>query len=100
MLLDCTYRTNQYNMPLLHAAGVAPTDEAFSIAFAFISQENAIQYQWVMAQFKHFVLGDREPNVIITDNENILIITLDFIYPRVFRIFCRWHVQKNVLTAT
>jgi len=99
LLFDCTYRMNQYNMPLLHAAGVALTGEAFSIAFAFMSQENAIQYQWVAAQFKEFMLGDREPDVIITDNEDALLTALDSIYPRVPRILCRWHIKKNVLTA-
>jgi len=42
LLFNCTYRMNQYNMPLLHVTGVAPTGEAFSITFAFMSQENAI----------------------------------------------------------
>ena len=76
-------------MPLLHVAGVAPTGEAFSIAFAFMSQENAIQYQWVVAQFKDFVLGDQEPDIIITDNEDALLAALNSVYPHVPRILCR-----------
>lgn len=44
LLIDCTYRTNIYNMPLLHFAGVTPTGENFSIGFALLSAENTFQY--------------------------------------------------------
>ena len=40
LLIDCTYRTNMYNMPLLHFTGVTPTGENFSIGFTLLSAEN------------------------------------------------------------
>ena len=40
LLIDCTYRTNMYNMPLLHFTGVTPTGENFSIGFALLLAEN------------------------------------------------------------
>ena len=52
-----------------------------------------------MAQFKDFVLGDQEPDIIITDNEDALLAALNSVYPHVPRILCRWHIKKNVLTA-
>ena len=30
MFMDCTYKTNRYNMPLLHVASVTGNDETFS----------------------------------------------------------------------
>src|SRR6266480_3064660 len=40
LLIDCTYRKNIYNMPLLHFAGVTLIGENFSIGFALLSAEN------------------------------------------------------------
>ena len=98
LLIDCTYRTNIYNMPLLHFAGVTPTGENFSIGFALLSAENTFQYAWALAAFKATVLGDNTaPEVIITDNEDALLNGLHEVYPRVPHILCRWHVEKNVL---
>jgi MULE transposase domain len=39
LLIDATYRTNRYNMPLLHFMGVTPLGDSFSIAFCFIAAE-------------------------------------------------------------
>ena len=30
LFMDCTYKTNRYNMPLLHVASVRGTDDTFS----------------------------------------------------------------------
>ena len=45
------------------------------------------------------MLGDQEPDIIITDNKDALLTALDSIYPRVPRILYRQHIKKNVLTA-
>ena len=39
LLLDCTYKTNKYKMPLLHIAGITGANKTFSLAFCFIAQE-------------------------------------------------------------
>lgn len=119
LLIDCTYRTNRYNMPLIHFAGVSPIGEGFSIGFAFIAQETEFFYRWALQQFKEFVLGDPaaaaiqddlvfdpfesivmvQPDVVVTDCEDALTNALRHEYPRVDRLLCRWHIEKNVLTA-
>jgi len=40
LLVDATYRTNYYNIPLLHFLGRLPTGKNFTVAFCFISDEN------------------------------------------------------------
>jgi len=42
-----------------------------------------------VAQFKDFMLGNQEPDIIITDNEDALLAALDSVYPCVPRILCR-----------
>ena len=119
LLIDCTYRTNRYNMPLLHFAGISPIGEGYSIGFAFIAQETELFYRWAIQQFKEFVLGDPvaatmqddlmfgesepiviiEPDIVITDCEDALTNALRHEYPRVQHLLCRWHIEKNVLTT-
>jgi hypothetical protein len=40
LFLDCTYKTNKYNMPLLHIAGVSVNNKTFYAAFCFLDEEN------------------------------------------------------------
>ena len=44
LLLDCTYKTNKYGMPLLDMIGVDATGRSFCIAFAFLSGETEEDY--------------------------------------------------------
>lgn len=36
LLMDCTYKTNNYRMPLLEIIGMTSTDMTFSMAFMFL----------------------------------------------------------------
>ena len=44
LLLDCTYKTNKYGMPLLDMIGVDAAQRSFCIAFAFLSGETEEDY--------------------------------------------------------
>jgi hypothetical protein len=39
LMADCTYKTNRYNMPLLHFLGVTPINTSFSAGFVFLPGE-------------------------------------------------------------
>jgi len=56
-------KTNQYNMPLLHFAGVYPSNarkgRTFSIGFCFLPSEKEIIYQWAVTEFQKAVYGDQ-----------------------------------------
>lgn len=47
LLLDCTYKTNKYQMPLLDMIGVDACQRSFCIAFAFLSGEQEEDYVWL-----------------------------------------------------
>jgi zinc finger SWIM domain-containing protein 3 len=98
LLIDATYKTNIYNMPLLHFAGITPTSKTFSIGFAFMSSESEAIYQWVLSQFQSHIQGDQLiPTIIITDNEGALLNTLSAIFPNTPHLLYRWYAEKNVL---
>ncbi|KAI5677265.1 hypothetical protein M9H77_08215 [Catharanthus roseus] len=79
--VSCAIR---YNMTLLEAVGMIPTGKNFTVATAFMCNEHATTYRWVLQQIKHIyvssampsendsILNDCKPIVIITDRESEL----------------------------
>jgi MULE transposase domain len=98
VLIDATYKTNRYNMPLLHFNGVTPNNNFFSAAFCFMPGEGEEECTWAVEQFKHLVFYDlAEPEAFITDNDKALRKALSQVFEGVPRILCSWHIQQNVL---
>ena len=97
LLADATYRTNRYNMPLLHFIGVTCLNTSFSSAFCFMAAENEVMYRRAVTDFKRLVLGDAQPLVILTNDEDALKSAFTAIYPVVPQLLCFWHVEKRVL---
>jgi hypothetical protein len=48
LILDCTYKTNKYGLPLLDMIGVDCCQRSFCIAFAFLASEIEEQYMWAL----------------------------------------------------
>ncbi|KAI7947253.1 hypothetical protein MJO28_009161 [Puccinia striiformis f. sp. tritici] len=94
-LLDCTYRTNKYKMPLLHIVGVDSSNRSFSAGFCFLSSEKEEDYVWALEQFDE-ALGGPLPSVLATDKEQALINAIDVVFPDSHHILCVWHVIKNI----
>ena len=44
LIMDYTYKTNRYHLPLLEIMGVTSTNLTFSIAFAYIDTERKDNY--------------------------------------------------------
>jgi len=52
ILMDCTYKTNRYKMPLLIIIGVTALNTTFYVAFCFMKGENYSDYRWAMDALK------------------------------------------------
>lgn len=39
-ILECTYKTNKFGMPLLNVVGITSTYAMFNVGFAFLHAEN------------------------------------------------------------
>jgi hypothetical protein len=46
ILLNCTYKTNKYCMPLLHVVGMNSCNRLFTVAMCFLSAEKQANYMW------------------------------------------------------
>lgn len=96
-LLDCTYNSDCFKMPLLNMVGATGLNTKLQIALAFLRAETSEDYQWAMEVLKEMLLGVRTPPVMVTDRELVLVNAINSVFPETHPLLCRWHVNKNVL---
>ncbi|XP_012846999.1 PREDICTED: uncharacterized protein LOC105966977 [Erythranthe guttata] len=96
LLLDSTYKTNQYKLPLLEIVGVTPVGKNFTVAVAFLRHENEDHYTWVLQKLKRLFPPQTLPSAIVTDRELGLIKALENVFPTVPHLLCLWHINMNV----
>jgi hypothetical protein len=98
VLLDCTYKTNKFDMPLLHIIGVDGLNQSFTIAICFLDQKTEENYNKAVLQLRQLFNPFVYPSVLATDCEVALISALERHFPaiRTKVVLCFWHILKNV----
>ncbi|XP_068339031.1 protein FAR1-RELATED SEQUENCE 2-like [Pyrus communis] len=97
-VMDCTYKTNKYKMPLLDIIGVSSFNTSFYSCFAFMQKEEEEDYVWALSMFSKLLGIDNHPVAIISDRELALMKAIESVFPRTTNILCVWHIEKNILT--
>ena len=71
LLLDYTYKTNRFCMPLLNFCGVTGNKKTIQTALCFLSGEKEEDYEWAMIQFKEILERNSIPPPLsaVTDRE-------------------------------
>jgi hypothetical protein len=95
VVIDCTFKTNRYKMPLLHFVGATPFNTSFTIGYAFIQREEEADYLWALQALRDS-LGKYNPQAATCDCERALILGLKPVYSETKYFICRWHNSKNV----
>lgn len=96
LLLDCTYKTNKFRMPLLDMVGVDSCQRSFCIAFAFLSGESEEDYSWALQHLRSLYQQEL-PSVILTDRCLAAMNAVTTWFPSSRSLLCLWHVNKAVL---
>ncbi|MBW0556277.1 hypothetical protein O181_095992 [Austropuccinia psidii MF-1] len=99
ILMDCTYKTNKYKIPLFHITGFSSTNKTFSEAFCLIKNETELSYTWALNQYIEKVLNNTNlfpPPVIVIDRYLALKNSLKKLSPDSEVILCIWHINKDV----
>lgn len=97
-LVDATYKTNLYKLPLLHLVGQASTNQTFSIGFCFMATEGEDNYKWAMQTARGLWNPDRIPPVFVTDRDKALRVAMQEVFPESKHNFCVWHINQNITT--
>lgn len=58
LIMDCTFKTNKYALPLLEIVGVTSTELTFPVAFAYLSHERYDDYTWVLQSLRDLMVCD------------------------------------------
>jgi hypothetical protein len=99
ILMDCTYKTNRFKMPLLNIVGCTNLNTTFEVGMIFLSAEKEEDYAWGLRAMantlrKHSV---RHPRVVLTDRELAIMKAIKETFPESVNIICRWHINKNII---
>lgn len=101
LLLDTTYKTNRFNMPLFRMVGSTSVGTTFDIAFAFVPNESIETYTWCvdcLVELLELCQVTEHVKCLVTDQEDNLKKPLSEALPQAAQILCQWHVCNNVLT--
>nr|KAJ0223245.1 hypothetical protein LSAT_V11C200064460 [Lactuca sativa] len=96
MLMDATYKTNKYKMPLLKVLNITSTQLTFCIAFIFVHEEKEFNYTWTLSCLKSIMSGSLCPQVIVTEKELALMKACHTVFPNSKQLLCGWHINQGV----
>ncbi|MCL7046201.1 hypothetical protein MKW94_014784 [Papaver nudicaule] len=96
VILDCTYKTNQWRMPLLHFVGVTSTNHTFTIAYCFMPGEKVEDYIWALKRLKDLYSDGCLPSLFITDDDQQLQTGVAEVFPEAKNLLCAFHIKRNV----
>ncbi|CAA9967176.1 MULE transposase domain protein [Pyrenophora teres f. maculata] len=97
--IDATYKTNKFNMPLVHFVGITSRDTTFDIAYAFVPNETGDTYREVVKMLRDlFEYLEVVPKCFITDHDKALKAALTAIFTDIPQRRCIWHINQNVQT--
>ena len=97
LLMDSTYKTNRFDMPLLLISSVDQFGKSYVVACCLLRDETTASCNLALAAFKS-LFGSTSPSVdtIITDQDNALINAIDGQFPTSKHQLCCWHLNMNV----
>ena len=97
LLMDATYKTNKFNMPLLLLSSVDPFGQTYVVACCLLRNETTLSHNTALSSFKQlFGLTVPIVNSIITDQETTLTNAIAGQLPDSSHQLCRWHLQANM----
>lgn len=100
LVMDCTYKTNKYRLPLLNIVAVTGFNTVLPVAQCWLPGETEENYVRALNMLRLFMIEKDVdlPGVILTDRDLACMNAVDRVFPRVPAMVCRWHMNKNVLS--
>ena len=98
IIIDLTYKTNRYKMPLCHFAHVTSSNTFFFAGFCFMSGEAEGDYIFAVNAYKTLIRGDnlKDLDVALTDYCPALKHALYNVFPGVQQMLCMFHINAAV----
>jgi hypothetical protein len=97
--IDTTFGTNDRSMPLLSITGLNSNGQTFTIARAYLPNEQSWVFRWILSHALPILLGPEAMKrivIIISDGDSTEISQInnliDVLCPHVHRLRCGWHL--------
>jgi hypothetical protein len=99
LVMDSTYKTNKYKMPMLQIIGSIALGSMFFVAFCFLSSETTESYGFALRCLKSMYQSiDLQPEKsVITDKDDALNATIFAHLPFVYHFLYIGHINMNVM---
>jgi len=94
LLIDSTYNTNKYKLPLLVFAGINEEAKTFIIGFAVLQSEKIDDVKWALENLFEYL--EVHPQIICTDSCPTLKTVIRTLLPQTNHLLCGWHVSQNI----
>jgi len=95
LILDTTFGTNRFKMPLMVGTLVNNMGRTVLCFFALVAEETSIQFQWVFEKFKESF--GQSPKNIITDECGSFQSAISAKFPESEHFICSWHKMNNII---
>ncbi|KAL0222815.1 hypothetical protein P9112_002205 [Eukaryota sp. TZLM1-RC] len=92
--IDCTYKTEVKQLPLLAIVGITPTFMTYHVGFYYMKSETTVDYTWILSQLRS--ICSVIPEEFVLDQEQALRKSLTDIYAESHQVLCLWHIWQNI----
>ncbi|KAI1001845.1 hypothetical protein K3495_g6360 [Podosphaera aphanis] len=95
IIMDCTYSTIRFGVPLLHNVGCTNINTKFEVGYAFLSRETEADNIWALGTLRKISQQNNlpDPGVIATDRELALMNAIEQEFPLAKNILGFWHIK-------
>jgi len=98
LIVDCTFKTNRYNFPLLNLVGSNGHNRTTHLGIALLRHQDEAAFSWVLVRL-HQLFEDKGIKIRfwVSDRDLAFVNALNETFgdPRI--LICRWHMNKDVL---
>jgi len=89
LVMDSTYKTNNYRMSLFEIVGCTSTKMTYSVGFTFLHFELEDNFTWALTMVKGLLSSkDNKPKVIVTDRDGALMNVVGTVFPETYTMLC------------
>ncbi|XP_058192009.1 protein FAR1-RELATED SEQUENCE 5-like [Rhododendron vialii] len=90
LIIDATYKTNEYRKSLLEVVGITSTWRTYSLMFGYLSNEREETLTWALNNLKNWMLqeGASMPLVFVSDRDLALMNAIEACFPTARHILC------------
>lgn len=99
LVVDNTYKTNKFGMPLFDIAGFGLDNKTFLSGYALYSSSKQEDYEWYLTHLrKVFGEGSSGPKVIACDRDSAIVKAIKVVFLETEILLCMWYVEKGITT--